>query len=85
MRLYKITVEKGDQQHPEQRRWAGSEAAAKAEKRALAEAHDLGPRTTSIAIEAVEVPTGKGDLIAFLNEQADEAYAEASRCGSEDE
>ena len=81
MRLYKIQVKAGDEQNPARIQWEGTQGAAATTKRDLAAEHGLATRTADITIEQVDVPTQKEALLDFLNGAANEAYAEACRCG----
>lgn len=84
MRLYRVRVTAGDENNPVHTKWAGTQGDASSTRKELCSEHGLGPRSSEVTIEQVEVPTDKAGLLEFLNEQEDAAYAEAKRCGGEE-
>jgi len=68
MRAYVVNIAKGVQL-PEGKTqkpvYAGSQSEAAAAKKDIIEAHDL--KRTQVIVDPVEIPTGKADLIPWLN------------------
>lgn len=67
-KLYKVQVKEPLAHKGGERpiRWAGAEAAARKEKKALCEEHGL--KANGADYEDVEVPTNKAGLLVWLNE-----------------
>lgn len=75
MRAYKVTIKEqpskgeGDSK-PSKFQFAGTQSEATAIKKTYLEEAGLRPQADAnqVTVEQVEIPTGKGDLIPFLND-----------------
>jgi hypothetical protein len=75
MRGYKITLKaqpaknEGEAGTPAKVRFGGSQSEAAAHKKALLEEAGLRPQADAnqVTIDQIDIPTGKADLVPFLN------------------
>lgn len=70
--VYRIRTKENLPQGSDHRptRWAASEGAARKEKKALCEKHEL--KQTGADYEALDVPTSKAGIIEWLNDNVTE-------------